>query len=61
MRHSRFNIEGGSRTNNISWMKGYEALLGPMERVSSLFYEKVLKPGVPRYAGAPPRSLNHDC
>jgi hypothetical protein len=44
---SRFNIEGGSWTNNISWVRGYERLLGPMEEVSSLFYEKVLKPGLP--------------
>jgi Glycosyl hydrolase family 57 len=44
---SRLHLEGGSWTNNISWVRGYDALLGPMERVSSLFYEKVLKPGVP--------------
>jgi hypothetical protein len=44
---SRFTVEGGSWTNNISWVRGYDALLGPMERVSSLFYEKVLKPQVP--------------
>jgi hypothetical protein len=42
----RFHVEGGSWTNNISWVQGYTALLGPMERVSSLFYEKVLEPGV---------------
>ncbi|MFZ0888994.1 MAG: hypothetical protein WA005_11120 [Candidatus Binataceae bacterium] len=44
---SRFHVEGGSWTNNISWVRGYDALLGPMERVSSLFHEKVLKPGMP--------------
>ncbi len=43
----RFHVEGGSWTNNISWVRGYENLLGPMERASSLFHEKVLKPGVP--------------
>ena len=43
----RFHMEGGSWTNNISWVQGYESLLGPMERASSHFYEKVLKPGVP--------------
>jgi hypothetical protein len=42
----RFHIEGGSWTNNISWVRGYESLLGPMEKCSSLFYEKVLKRGV---------------
>jgi hypothetical protein len=45
--NSRFHVEGGSWTNNISWVRGYDSLLGPMERVSSLFYEKVLKPDVP--------------
>jgi hypothetical protein len=46
---SRFHVEGGSWTNNISWVHGYDALLGPMERVSSLFHEKVLKPGLPAH------------
>jgi len=44
---SRFHVEGGSWTNNISWVRGYDDLIGPIERVSSLFYEKVLKPGQP--------------
>jgi len=43
---NRFNVEGGSWTNNISWVRGYESLLGPMEKCSSLFYEKVLKPRI---------------
>jgi len=43
----RFHMDGGSWTSNISWVQGYESLLGPMERASSHFYEKVLKPGVP--------------
>lgn len=41
----RFHVDGGSWTNDISWVRGYESLLGPMERVSSLFHEKVIKPG----------------
>jgi hypothetical protein len=44
---SRFQVEGGSWTNNISWVRGYEGLLGPMEALSSLFYEKALKPASP--------------
>jgi hypothetical protein len=44
---SRFHVEGGSWTNNISWVRGYDALLGPMERVSALFFEKVLQPRAP--------------
>lgn len=43
----RFNMEGGSWTNDISWVKGYEDVLMPMDRASSLFHEKVIKPGVP--------------
>jgi hypothetical protein len=42
----RFHMDGGSWTNNISWVQGYDNLLGPMERVSSLFHEKMIKPGV---------------
>jgi hypothetical protein len=53
---SRFHVEGGSWTNNVSWVRGYENLLGPMERLSSLFFEKVINPGVsplePRYRNA---------
>ncbi len=44
---SRFHVEGGSWTNNTSWVRGYDALLGPMDRLSSLFYQKVLRPGLP--------------
>jgi hypothetical protein len=43
----RFHMEGGSWTNDISWVRGYENVLGPMEEASSAFYEKVLKPGLP--------------
>lgn len=52
----RFHMEGGSWTNDISWVRGYENVLGPMEEASSAFYEKVLKPGIssadPRYRNA---------
>nr|MCU0563948.1 hypothetical protein [Desulfobacterales bacterium] len=43
----RFHMEGGSWTNNLSWVRGYENVLAPMEEASSAFYEKVLKSGVP--------------
>jgi hypothetical protein len=43
----RFHMEGGSWTNDLSWIRGYENLLGPMEEVSALFNEKALVPGVP--------------
>jgi hypothetical protein len=43
----RFHMEGGSWTNDISWVRGYENVLGPMEDASILFNEKILKPGIP--------------
>jgi len=43
----RFHMEGGSWTSNISWTSGYENVLGPMEKVSALFSEKVLNKGIP--------------
>lgn len=42
-----FHMEGGSWTNDLSWVRGYENVLGPMEEVSALFHEKALEPGVP--------------
>jgi len=56
---SRFQVEGGSWTNNISWVRGYERLVGPMEGLSSLFYEKVLKPGLPTGESRYRRALLH--
>jgi hypothetical protein len=43
----RFHMDGGSWTNKLSWVRGYEQLLEPMERVSALFAEKILAKGVP--------------
>ena len=43
----RFHMEGGSWTNNMSWVRGYESLLKPMEEVSSRFYQRVIQAGVP--------------
>ncbi|MCP5420890.1 MAG: glycosyl hydrolase family 57 [Gammaproteobacteria bacterium] len=52
----RFHMDGGSWTDDISWVKGYENVLGPMEKVSALFNEKIIKPGIsssdPRYRNA---------
>ncbi|NJP04228.1 MAG: glycosyl hydrolase family 57 [Chloroflexaceae bacterium] len=52
----RFHMDGGSWTNSISWVQGYENVLAPMEQASSSFYEKVIKPGLapsdPRYRNA---------
>jgi hypothetical protein len=52
----RFNMEGGSWTSNISWVRGYDHVLAPMERASSMFHERALAKGVqtsdPRYHNA---------
>ncbi len=44
---SRFHVEGGSWTNNISWVRNYRDILEPMEAASALFHETVLRRGVP--------------
>jgi hypothetical protein len=38
----QFHMDGGSWTNDLSWVKGYDNVLGPMEEVSALFNQKVL-------------------
>jgi hypothetical protein len=43
----RFHVEGGSWTNDISWVRGYDGVLGPMESASALFAERVVGAGVP--------------
>jgi hypothetical protein len=44
---SRFHVEGGSWTNDRSWVRGYDQVLIPMEQASALFHERVLAQGVP--------------
>jgi hypothetical protein len=34
-----FSLDGGSWTNNISWVKGYDNVLTPMEQLSARFHE----------------------
>ncbi len=41
-----FHVEGGSWTNDVSWVYGYENVIGPMEKASVLFNEKALRAGV---------------
>jgi hypothetical protein len=43
----RFNVEGGSWTSDMSWVRGYDNVLVPMERASSLFHEQFTARGVP--------------
>ena len=44
-----FHMEGGSWTSNLSWVRGYDNVLGPMEQASALFHEVVLAPGRPTH------------
>ena len=52
----RFHMDGGSWTNSLSWVKGYESVLKPMDEASAHFFETVIKPGIssaePRYRKA---------
>ena len=52
----RFHMEGGSWTNDISWVRGYDHVLGPMEDASALFAEKVLGAGHRRIPATATRS-----
>ncbi|XWK90428.1 MAG: glycosyl hydrolase family 57 [Phormidium sp.] len=36
-----FHVDGASWTNHISWVKGYENVLSPMNQLSALFHQKV--------------------
>jgi hypothetical protein len=43
----RFHMEGGSWTSDISWVRGYDSLLIPMEQASAAFQERVLARNIP--------------
>ncbi len=47
LQDGRFHVEGGSWTNDLSWVRGYDQVLIPMEQASALFHERVLARGVP--------------
>jgi hypothetical protein len=51
---NRFSMEGGSWTNDISWMRGYGNVLAPMERASALFGKHLLASGVSGQRPSPP-------
>lgn len=36
-----FHMDGASWTNHLSWVKGYENVLGPMTELSVLFHQKI--------------------
>ncbi|MDJ0806928.1 MAG: glycosyl hydrolase family 57 [Gammaproteobacteria bacterium] len=37
----QFHMEGGSWTNNLSWVQGYDNVLAPMEEASIRFHEQI--------------------
>ena len=41
----RFHMEGGSWTSDISWVRGYDRVLIPMEQASLQFHDRVLRYG----------------
>ena len=43
----RFHMQGGSWTSDISWVQGYESVLGPMQKASALFAQKILEASIP--------------
>jgi hypothetical protein len=47
LQDGRFHVEGGSWTSDLSWVRGYDQVLLPMEQASSLFHERILARGVP--------------
>ena len=44
---NRFHVEGGTWTNNMSWVRGYQNMLGPMESASAMFAQIVLQKKIP--------------
>jgi Glycosyl hydrolase family 57 len=55
----RFHMEGGSWTNNISWVRGYDSLLRPIERTSAAFEQRVLERHIPATDHAYRNALFH--
>ncbi len=55
----RFHVDGGSWTADISWVRGYEDILGPMQEASALFAEKMLAAKIPTSDPRYRRALYH--
>ncbi len=56
----RFSMDGGSWTNNLSWVKGYENVLDPMNKLSALFHEKLDGRSIDRRSHAYRNALFHN-
>ena len=55
----RFHMDGGSWTDDISWVRGYDNVLIPMERASALFSTRLLATDVPTTDPRYRRALFH--
>jgi hypothetical protein len=55
----QFHMDGGSWTNDLSWVKGYDDVLGPMEAASALFNQRVLLSDVATDEGRYRNALFH--
>jgi hypothetical protein len=55
----QFSMEGGSWTNNISWVKGYENVLTPMNQLSARFHQVLDNKPVDRNSYAYRNALFH--
>jgi hypothetical protein len=55
----QYNLEGGSWTNNISWVRGYENVLTPMNQLSAKFHETLDKRNVDQNSKAYRNALFH--
>ena len=54
-----FSLEGGSWTNNISWVAGYENLLTPMNQLSAQFHQTLDQRPVDKNSHAYRNALYH--
>jgi hypothetical protein len=54
-----FSMEGGSWTDNISWVRGYEDVLTPMNRLSAQFHQAMSRRPVDRNSPAYRNALFH--
>jgi hypothetical protein len=44
--NNAFHVDGGSWTGDVSWVHGYDRVLGPMDLVSKMFCERVVRRGL---------------
>lgn len=55
----RFHMDGGSWTNDLSWVKGYESVLDPIRQLSASFHEVMRRKNPDRRSQAYRNALMH--